>query len=80
MRREITMPRMGAEMKKGVVCAWLKQEGDRVCKGEPLFEMEAEKVVSQVEAEADGVLSRLVVEEGEEVAPETTIAILEEDA
>lgn len=80
MKREIIMPRMGPEMKKGVVCAWLKREGERVRKGEPLFEMEAEKVVSTVEAEADGVLGRVRIEEGEEAAPGETVAVLEADA
>jgi pyruvate/2-oxoglutarate dehydrogenase complex dihydrolipoamide acyltransferase (E2) component len=77
MKIEILMPRMRPEMKSGVLCAWLKDEGERVIKGEPLFEVETEKVVSQVEAEADGVLEQWLAEEGDEIAAETAVAVLE---
>lgn len=80
MKREIPMPRMSPEMKSGVLCAWLKEEGDAVVKGEPLFEIEAEKVVSQVAAEFDGVLTRQIAEEGDEIAAECAVAEMETDA
>lgn len=80
MKREVTMPRMQPEMKSGILCAWLKDEGDRVRKGEPLFEVETEKVVSQVEAEADGIISKLMAEEGDEVAAGATVAEMETEA
>ncbi len=74
---EIKMPRIGDKMKKGVVCSWLKEEGETFAKGEVLFEIEADKVVKQVEAEADGTLKKILVDEGDEAECDTPVAIIE---
>lgn len=67
MEKEIKMPRLREEMKEGVLCAWLKEEGESFKKGEPLYEIETDKVVNQVKAEEDGVLEKQLVEEGDVV-------------
>lgn len=77
MDRKITMPRLRPEMQEGVLCAWLKEEGDSVTAGEPLFEIETDKVVNQIEATESGILKKQMVEEGDTVAVETPVAILE---
>ena len=77
MDRKITMPRLRPEMQEGVLCAWLKEEGDAVTAGEPLFEIETDKVVNQLEATESGILKKQMVEEGDTVAVETPVAILE---
>lgn len=77
MKIEVTMPKMSPEMRSGVLCAWLKDEGDRVRKGEALFEVETEKVVCQVEAERDGVLVRLLAEEGDDMPVGAVLAEME---
>ena len=77
MDRKITMPRLRTEMQEGVLCAWLKEEGDAVTAGEPLFEIETDKVVNQIEATESGILKKQMVEEGDTVAVETPVAILE---
>ena len=77
MEKEIKMPRLRPEMKDGVLCAWLKEEGDTVKKGEPIFEIETDKVVNQIEATESGILKKQMVEEGDTVAVETPVAILE---
>lgn len=77
MDRKITMPRLRPEMQEGVLCAWLKEEGDAVIAGEPLFEIETDKVVNQIEATESGILKKQMVEEGDTVAVETPVAILE---
>lgn len=77
MKREVTMPRFSPEMQSGILCAWLKREGEPVRKGEPLFEVETEKVVSQVEAEADGRLAHLLADEGDEVPVNAAVAVME---
>ena len=77
MDRKITMPRLRPEMQEGVLCAWLKEEGDAVTAGEPLFEIETDKVVNQIEATESGILKKQMVEEGDMVAVETPVAILE---
>src|SRR5687767_4921959 len=52
-------------MESGTIVRWLKSEGDEVAKGEPLYELDTEKVTQEVEADAGGVLLRIVVSEGE---------------
>ena len=48
MKKEIVIPKLRPEMQEAVVCAWLKEVGDPVKKGEPIFEIETDKVVTQV--------------------------------
>ena len=62
MQKQITMPQLRDEMKSGVFCAWLKEEGQPYKKGEPIFEIETDKVVNQITASEDGVLLRKLVE------------------
>jgi pyruvate dehydrogenase E2 component (dihydrolipoamide acetyltransferase) len=64
-------------MESGTIVKWLKAEGDAVEKGEPLYELDTEKVTQEVEAEASGVLVKIVVADGE-VAVGTTIAFIGE--
>jgi pyruvate dehydrogenase E2 component (dihydrolipoamide acetyltransferase) len=63
--KEATLPRLGQGMESGVVVKWLKAEGDRVEKGEPLFEVETDKATQEVEAEASGILLKILVQSGE---------------
>lgn len=77
MEKNIVMPRLRPEMEKGVLCAWLKEEGEPVSSGEPLFEIETDKVVNQIEATQDGVLKKQLIGEGDTVDVETPVAILE---
>jgi len=65
MATQMTLPRLGQGMESGTIVRWLKQEGDRVEKGEPLYELDTEKVTQEVEAEASGVLLKILVAEGE---------------
>src|SRR4029078_9206397 len=65
MATEIKLPRLGQGMESGTIVKWLKSEGDKVEKGEPLFELDTDKVTQEVEAEASGVLLKIVVPEGE---------------
>lgn len=67
MATEITMPRLGQGMESGTVTRWLKSEGDSVEKGEPLFEVDTEKVTQEVEADVGGTVLRILVPEGTEI-------------
>jgi pyruvate dehydrogenase E2 component (dihydrolipoamide acetyltransferase) len=58
-------------MEAGTIVKWLKSEGDTVEKGEPLYELDTDKVTQEVEAEASGVLLRIAVAEGEVPVGET---------
>ena len=77
MEKQLAMPKLREEMTKGVLCAWLKEEGEIVEAGEPLYEIETDKVVNQIEATERGVLKRQLLEEGDEAAPGAPVAILE---
>lgn len=74
MEHMITMPKLSADMKKGVLAAWTKQKGDTVKKGDVLYEVEADKVVSEIESTVDGVLTEVYFEEGDEVDVDTPVA------
>jgi pyruvate dehydrogenase E2 component (dihydrolipoamide acetyltransferase) len=75
---EVKLPRLGQGMESGTIVKWLKSEGDRVEKGEPLYELDTDKVTQEVEAEAAGVLLRIAVAEGE-VPVGQTIAVIGEE-
>jgi pyruvate dehydrogenase E2 component (dihydrolipoamide acetyltransferase) len=62
---EVILPRLGQGMESGTIVRWLKSEGEQVEKGEPLFELDTDKVTQDVEAETSGVLLRIAVAEGE---------------
>src|SRR5438132_13327146 len=78
MANEVKLPRLGQGMESGTVVKWLKAEGDRVEKGEPLYELDTEKVTQEVEADAAGVLLKSAVQEGE-VPVGTTVAVIGEE-
>ena len=67
MATEIKMPQLGLTMEEGTVERWLKAEGDAVKAGEPLLEITTDKLTNEVEAEADGVLLKIVAPEGTDV-------------
>jgi pyruvate dehydrogenase E2 component (dihydrolipoamide acetyltransferase) len=78
MATEIKLPRLGQGMESGTIVKWLKAEGDKVEKGEPLYELDTDKVTQEVEAEASGVLLKIAVQEGEVPVGETIAVIGEE--
>src|ERR671917_463772 len=64
---EIHVPELGESVTEATVGKWLKNEGDQVTAGEPVVELETDKVNFEVEAEQDGVLESIAVSEGEDV-------------
>jgi pyruvate dehydrogenase E2 component (dihydrolipoamide acetyltransferase) len=62
---EVKLPRLGQGMESGTIVKWLKGEGEPVKKREPLYELDTDKVTQEVEAEAEGVLLKIVVDSGE---------------
>jgi pyruvate dehydrogenase E2 component (dihydrolipoamide acetyltransferase) len=72
---EVKLPRLGQGMEAGTIVRWLKSEGEAVSKGEPLYELDTDKVTQEVEAEADGVLLKIVLSEGEADVG-TTVAVI----
>jgi pyruvate dehydrogenase E2 component (dihydrolipoamide acetyltransferase) len=62
---EVKLPRLGQGMESGTVRKWLKSEGEQVEKGEPLFEIDTDKVTQEVESDFSGVLLKIALPEGE---------------
>jgi pyruvate dehydrogenase E2 component (dihydrolipoamide acetyltransferase) len=65
MATEVKLPRLGQGMESGTIVKWLKSEGEAVEKGDPLYELDTDKVTQEVEAEASGVLLKIAIPEGE---------------
>ncbi len=70
---KVVMPQIGMTMQEGTITEWLKEDGAHVEKGEPLFNVETEKMENQVEAPASGTLKIIAAVEdtiacGEDVA------------
>lgn len=78
MAIELTLPRLGQGMESGTIVRWLKSEGEHVAKGEPLYELDTEKVTQEVESDAEGVLLRILTGEGEEVPVGQPVAAIGE--
>jgi len=74
----VVMPQLGETVKEGTVTVWHKKVGDQVKEGERLFEVTTEKVDTEIPAPASGVLSALLVAEGQTVQVGTTLAVIEE--
>ena len=76
MATRVIMPQAGQDLETGKVTRWLKAEGDAVAKGEPLVQIETEKISVDVESPAAGVLLRIVVPDDTETAIFSTIGIV----
>ncbi|MER7083243.1 biotin/lipoyl-containing protein [Saccharopolyspora kobensis] len=61
---EIQMPRLSDTMEEGVISTWRKKVGDQVSRGEVIAEIETDKALMELEAYDDGVLEKILVEEG----------------
>ena len=79
MKVEVLLPQWGMGMSEGTVTTWLKQVGDRVTEDEPIAEIEAEKATQELESPATGILSEIVVPNGQEAKVRTVIAYIETD-
>jgi dihydrolipoamide dehydrogenase len=78
MAIEVVIPMLGITIERGKITRWLKAEGDFVKKGEPIFEVETEKLVTEVESPGTGILKKILVSEDIEVPVLTVVAIITE--
>jgi pyruvate dehydrogenase E2 component (dihydrolipoamide acetyltransferase) len=74
---EVIMPKMGDAMEEGTLLKWLKSEGEEVEEGDPIAEIETDKVSMELEAEDSGTLAQLIAEEGQEVPVGEAIAFIQ---
>jgi pyruvate dehydrogenase E2 component (dihydrolipoamide acetyltransferase) len=72
----VIFPKLDEAMRSGKIVRWLKNEGDRVEKGETILEIESEKTAFEIEAEASGILSKVMAKAGDEVPVGATIALI----
>ena len=75
---DVIMPQLGETVQEGIVASWYKQIGETVKKDEPLFDVETEKVTTEIPAPVSGVLSEILVETGVAVPVGTRIAVIRE--
>ena len=76
MGYQVVMPQLGMTMTEGAVLRWLKGPGDRVEKGEPLFEVQTDKVEMEVEAPCSGVLTEVLVPVEQVVPVGSPVAVI----
>jgi pyruvate dehydrogenase E2 component (dihydrolipoamide acetyltransferase) len=69
----ITMPQLGETIVEGTILKWLKQEGERIERDEPLFEISTDKVDTEVPSPVSGTVSKVLVAEGETVPVNTPL-------
>ena len=73
---EVIMPKMGDAMEEGTLLKWLKNPGDEVAEGDPIAEIETDKVTLEIEAGEAGFLTNTLVEEGDTVPIGTPVATI----
>jgi pyruvate dehydrogenase E2 component (dihydrolipoamide acetyltransferase) len=76
MAERIILPKQGLQMTEGTIIGWFVEEGGEVVQGQPLFEMETDKVTITVDAEVSGVLLKIIAGVGAVVPIAQTIAIV----
>jgi pyruvate dehydrogenase E2 component (dihydrolipoamide acetyltransferase) len=72
----VVVPKWGLEMTEGTVSSWLKQPGDMVARGEPLIEIESEKIVNSLDAPVEGMLRRILLDAGNIAAVGSLIGVI----
>jgi len=77
MPTNVIMPQMGESIFEGTVTKWLKKVGDRVQRDEPLFEISTDKVDAEIPSPSEGVLTTVLVKEGQTVQINTVVAVLD---
>src|SRR6478736_1422226 len=73
---DVVMPQMGVSVSEGTITKWLKQQGEEVQSDEPLLEISTDKVDTEVPSPGTGVLTQILVEEGETVDVGTKLAVI----
>ena len=74
MAYELKMPQLGLTMEEGTLSKWLKHEGDTVKAGEVVAEISTDKLTNELTSEQDGVMLKLVAQEGDDIPVKGTLA------
>src|SRR5256714_1966199 len=73
---DVVMPQMGVSVSEGTITKWLKEQGDQVEADEPLLEISTDKVDTEVPSPGSGVLTEILVQEGQTVDVGTKLAVI----
>ncbi|HEY6803696.1 MAG TPA: pyruvate dehydrogenase complex dihydrolipoamide acetyltransferase [Pyrinomonadaceae bacterium] len=76
MASKVIMPKLSPTMEEGQIARWLKKEGDKVSMGEPLAEIDTDKATMEMQALANGVLRKIIINEGESAPLGQLIAVI----
>lgn len=79
MAIEVVIPMLGVTVENGKILEWLKKEGDSVEKGESIYVVEADKVTTEVESPASGILAKILLEADQEVPVLTVVAVITDE-
>src|ERR1043165_1139371 len=78
MATKVIMPKLSPTMEEGQISRWLKKEGDKVSMGEPLAEIDTDKATMEMQALANGVLRKILINEGQAAPRGQLIAVIGE--
>ena len=78
MASKVIMPKLSPTMEEGQIARWLKKEGDKVSMGEPLAEIDTDKATMEMQALSNGVLRKILINEGESAPLGQLIAVIGE--
>src|SRR6478672_3431760 len=78
MATQVIMPKLSPTMEEGQISRWLKKEGDKVVMGEPLAEIDTDKATMEMQALTNGVLRKIIVNEGQSAPLGQLIAVIGE--
>ena len=73
---EVVMPQMGVSVAEGTITRWLRQVGDAIGRDEPLLEISTDKVDTDVPSPGEGIVTQILVQEGETVEVGTVLALI----
>ena len=76
MATEVLLPKLGFSMNEGVLAQWLVPDGGQAAEGQPLFELESDKSINEVESPASGTL-KILKEAGETYEVGAVLAVIE---
>jgi pyruvate/2-oxoglutarate dehydrogenase complex dihydrolipoamide acyltransferase (E2) component len=74
---KVVLPKSGMGIEEGTVARWLKSVGDWVQQGEVIVEVETAKAIQEVDAPATGILTQILVKDGETTPVHSTLAVIE---
>lgn len=76
MAHEVLMPKLSSTMTEGTITTWLKNEGDTIAIGDPIFEVMTDKIAIEVEAYEEGILLKKYLADGESAPVNSIIAYI----